>query len=103
MDIELLVIPECPNADGARELIEAALSDLCIHDVAIRTTVLATPQEASARGFAGSPTILLDGRDPFPTRDAQAGLACRVYSTSQGLRGVPELREMRQALKEALA
>ena len=99
MDVELLVIAHCPNADAARSLVEAALAQVGLPDVPVRMTIIDSEQEALRRGFAGSPTILLDGVDPFSGSGTGTGLTCRVYKTSTGLKGVPEPSELSEALK----
>lgn len=103
MDIELLVIPDCPRADAARAQIHAALSDLCMHEATVRTTTVETLETAAQHGFSGSPTILVEGRDPFVDAETSPALACRVYRTDGGLSGIPALRDVRRALKEAAA
>ncbi|MER7070625.1 MULTISPECIES: hypothetical protein [Intrasporangiaceae] len=102
MDIELLVIPDCPHAAAAAELITAALADTRVK-ATITRTIIDSQDEAEERGFTGSPTILLNGVDPFAPPDAPVALSCRLYSTPDGLRGVPALRDLRQALKQVAA
>lgn len=103
MEIELLVIPDCPNEAEASEAIATALADTYVRGAVVRRTVVSTEQEAATRGFTGSPSILINGRDPFERVGAPTGLACRVYPTPDGPRGVPSLRDLRRALKEAAA
>jgi glutaredoxin len=103
MDIELLVLPDCPHAEAARAQIETALVDLCMQEASVRTTTVESMETAAQRGFSGSPTILIDGRDPFTHAETSPALACRVYRTPDGLSGVPGLRDVRRALKEAAA
>jgi hypothetical protein len=55
-------------------------------------------EEALRLGFRGSPTILLDGQDPFADQDAPVGLACRLYATEGGLQGAPTIDQLRAAL-----
>lgn len=101
MEIELLLVPECPHGDVASDLILTALADLGMTTATtVTTTVVTTEQEAAQRGFVGSPSILLNGRDLFPI-DSPPALACRMYATADGLRGLPELRDLRRALKIA--
>ena len=100
MEIELLVIPDCPNEAAAVDLITTALRDTGVRANVART-IISTDDQAQSRAFAGSPTILLNGSDPFPSPGAPVALACRIYPTSEGLRGVPDLRDLRQALKRA--
>lgn len=101
VEIELLVVPECPNEAAAGELIRTVLADLQMTGAAVRTTIIDTEDEARRRGFTGSPTILVNGRDPFASADASTGLACRLYSTLEGPRGVPDVPDLRRALKIA--
>ena len=59
-----------------------------------------TLEEAQRLGFAGSPTVLINGRDPFPS-DGNASLSCRLYATETGLRGVPATEGLLAALHRA--
>ncbi|NNM46960.1 hypothetical protein HJG52_13200 [Knoellia sp. DB2414S] len=102
MDIELLVVSDCPNEAAAAALIATAVADTGVRATITRTTIVSEDQ-AQQRGFIGSPTILLDGVDPFAVPAAAVGLACRLYSTPNGLAGVPGLRDLRQALKRVAA
>lgn len=102
MEIELLVVPDCHNEAAAESLITAAVAETGVNATIARTTI-ATQDEARQRNFVGSPTILLNGHDPFPVGEASVGLACRLYPTAEGLRGVPLLKDLRQALKRAPA
>jgi len=102
VDIELLVVEDCSNEAAAAELITTAVAETRLHATVTRT-IIASHAQAEQRGFAGSPTILLNGSDPFGRPDAPPALSCRVYSTPDGLRGVPGLRELRQALKRVMA
>ena len=54
--------------------------------------------EAVALGFRGSPTVLIDGVDPFAEAAAPAGLACRIYRTDQGPEDAPSVEQLRKAL-----
>ncbi|GAA1739884.1 hypothetical protein GCM10009809_39250 [Isoptericola hypogeus] len=89
MKVELLVVDECPNEARARAALDRALDRAGIHAV-VSTTVVADDAQALARGFVGSPSFHVDGRDVFPVPTARPGVACRVYSTADGLRGVPD-------------
>lgn len=57
-----------------------------------------TPDEAERLGFAGSPTVLVDGVDPFATGPAPSGLACRLYATPEGPQGSPTYEQLREVL-----
>jgi hypothetical protein len=49
-------------------------------------------------GFTGSPTIWLDGTDPFASPNAVPALACRVYASPDGLAGSPAVDRLVHAL-----
>lgn len=100
MRIELLVVADCPNEDAAADLIRAAVAETGVHADVTRT-IITSQEQAHERAFVGSPTILLDGSDPFAPTEAPIALACRLYTTPDGLRGVPALRDLRQALERA--
>ena len=51
--------------------------------------------------FRGSPTLLIDGVDPFADLDAPIGLSCRLYKTEHGYSGAPTLDQLRAVLDEA--
>lgn len=57
-----------------------------------------TAKDAARLGFVGSPTMLVDGIDPFATGDAATGLACRLYATDEGPRGAPTEAALRAAI-----
>lgn len=101
MDVELLVVPDCSNGEHAAVLLRAALDDVGLGTVRFRTTIIATLDEAQRRQFIGSPTILINGDDPFLTPGAQPAIACRTYPGGTGPVGIPELRDLREALKHA--
>jgi hypothetical protein len=101
VDVQLLVVGDCPNEGPAAMLLRRALDDVDLSAVAFSTRVIGTQQEAEQAGFLGSPTILIDGRDPFPEPGRAPALACRIYRGESGPSGVPALEPLRQALKQA--
>ena len=103
MDIELLVVPDCPNEPVAAALLRRALDDVGLPGAGFSVRTITRADEAERTGFTGSPTILIDGRDPFAEPGRPPGLACRVYRTPDGLAGVPGLDALRQALADAAA
>ena len=100
MDVELLVVPDCPNEAVAYDLTRAALADLGVV-ASVSTTVIESDEHAQARGFTGSPMFLVNGRDPFAEPGAAVGVACRVYRTPAGVAGVPAPEQLREALRDA--
>jgi hypothetical protein len=102
VNIELLLVPNCPHQVAAAELVATAVADTGVR-ATISQTIIATEELARERDFSGSPTILLNGVDPFASPQAPVALACRFYFTAEGLRPVPGLVELRQALKRVAA
>ena len=103
MDVELLVIPDCPNEAPAAALLRTALDDVVLVRIPVTKVVIDSPEHAERRGFIGSPTILIDGDDPFAEPGQPAAVACRVYRNTTGPGGIPEPRRLQQALKRAAA
>lgn len=54
---------------------------------------------ANGLGFIGSPTILVDGVDPFANAQAVPSLSCRLYPTDLGLQGAPTVESIVEALR----
>lgn len=102
VDIELLVKPDCPNDASAAELITNAVADTRMK-ATITHTIIASQAQSRQRGFTGSPSIPLNGLDPFVRPDAPPALSCRLYTTPDGLRGIPALRDLRQAIERVAA
>lgn len=101
MDVELLVICDCPNEGPAAVQLRRALDDVGLFNTRFRTTVVGTMAQAKERGFVGSPSIFIDGQDAFPAPGAHPAVACRRYTTDTDAVGLPPLRPLRQALKQA--
>ncbi|WP_447948831.1 hypothetical protein [Microbacterium aurum] len=100
MKVELLHIVDCPNTDIAETNARAALDALGLGGVPVELVTIRTEAEAAHTQFGGSPTILLDGVDLFPTTPARS-LACRVYATGSGYAGAPTQEQIEAALRGA--
>jgi len=103
VDVELLVLRDCPREAAARTLLRTALDDIGLPGLQFATTVVDSDEVAELRGFVGSPTILINGADPFADASRAPALACRIYPGPGGFVGVPDLRDLRQALKRGAA
>ena len=99
MRIELLHIDGCPNTARAQERLEAALNALGHGDLPVNLRLLESASEIAGTGFAGSPTITVNGADIFPAGAPAGDLACRIYATPDGLAGLPTLNQITAALK----
>jgi hypothetical protein len=100
VNVDVLVIPDCPHRAAAEAFVRSALDDLGLRSVPVRVTVVETQEDAERLRLAGSPTILVDGWDPFAPPGAEPTLACRIYRDGDAL---PDARELRQALKRVAA
>jgi hypothetical protein len=69
--------------------------------LSVRTTVLTSQERVQGRGFVGSPTILINGVDPFGAAGQSPAYSCRVSATPAGLSGVPPLGDVISALTVA--
>jgi hypothetical protein len=98
VDIEVRFVEGCPHLPVIRERLARALESVGRPDVEVRLQAVHTAQEAAKLGFTGSPTILIDGCDPFPQHHAVAALSCRLYPTAQGTAGSPSVEQLTAAL-----
>ncbi|NQU37829.1 MAG: thioredoxin family protein [Actinobacteria bacterium] len=95
--IELRYFESCPNwkvAEG--RLKEAMLAEGVAEPITY--TKVESFEDAERIQFIGSPSILIDGLDPFGPPDAEPGLACRVFATKNGPQGSPTVEELRAVL-----
>lgn len=96
--IELLFFDGCPHyrrvwSDLLDVVAEARL------DVAVRPIEIRDPEQAAALSFAGSPTVLVEGRD-LEDRCGPGVMACRVYRENGNL-GWPGRDLLRRRLEAA--
>lgn len=96
MNVTLQYFDGCPSWRTVDERLRALADEL---DLRIGYQLVDSPEEAEAVGFLGSPTILIDGHDPFAGAEDQPGLACRVYETPEGRAGSPTIEQLRAALR----
>jgi hypothetical protein len=98
VDIEGRSVEDCPNLPVIRQRLAHALTAVGRGDVAVRLRAVRTDEESDEPGLTGSPTILIDGRDPMPEPHAVAALACRLYRTASGASGSPSVVQLTAAL-----
>jgi hypothetical protein len=98
IDIELLLIPDCPNGSTAQELLRSSLRDAGLVSTPVRVSVIDSQRAAEQRGFVGSPTILINGVDPFAEAGRPPALASRVYPNPSGASGLPPTDQLRAAI-----
>jgi hypothetical protein len=88
VDVTVLYFAGCPTWQTALERVHMAADSAGI-SVSVSVQKVATHQDAEQLGFTGSPTIWLDGTDPFARPDATPAMACLVYATEFELAGSP--------------
>ena len=97
--VELLYFDGCPSHERflprLRELVAGAGIP---GEVQLRR--VESPEAAVAERFLGSPTVRVNGIDVEPGADSRSdfGLKCRLYSTPDGLQGMPRAEWVVNAL-----
>ena len=99
MRITIQYFEGCPHWKLADERVRTVLRAGRRHDVDVEYELIDSPEMAEQAGFHGSPTVLIDGRDPFMTGDEPVGLTCRVFRTERGRKGAPSEDQLRAALR----
>ncbi len=98
MKLEILQVPDCPNVVLLEERIAQAVAGEKL-DLTITHRVLDDPESAADAGMTGSPTLLLDGEDPFANPGLTPSVSCRLYpGESGGVDGAPSTAALRAAL-----
>ncbi len=99
MRISLLHVEDCPSVAAAATRLAEALRRTGHPDVPVELVLVESDVQARLLPWSGSPTILVDGVDPFAPEDATpVGLTCRVYRTADGHSGAPSLDDLVEAL-----
>ena len=84
-DIEVQYVADCPNLALLLERLEAVTCGRV--NVRLREV---DPDARLPEGFGGSPTLLIDGQNPYGRADPGAGVTCNLR--------VPSVAELKAAL-----
>jgi hypothetical protein len=100
MRVEVMYFDGCPSYRAGewilREVLVREEDEADVELVAVNTD-----QETQRLRFPGSPTIRMGCEDLFPVPDrAGYALGCRMYATSEGLKGSPTAKMVGAALEE---
>lgn len=97
MKLELLHVTDCPNVRPMLDRLAEAT------DLPVATREVTTEAEAARSGMNGSPTLLIDGIDPFASADQGAsGISCRLYHDQERrIVPAPSVDQLRDAIAEA--
>lgn len=98
MDVTLLYFDDCPSWETTDRRLRALADEF---DLDLTHQKVETPEAAEEWGFRGSPTVLVDGRDPFADDGDPIGLSCRIYRTPEGPAGSPTTEQLRSVLAAA--
>jgi hypothetical protein len=95
MRLEVLHVRDCPNLMPMLERLAE------VTDLPVATHEIDTTEEAVARGMAGSPTLLVNGVDPFADAEAcECGVSCRLYRDEEGrMMPVPSAAQLHSAIR----
>ena len=97
MELTILEVAGCPHAALLEERLAAALAGG--PPAVIIRRVITDPGEAARAGLHGSPTVLVDGSDPFAAPGQPASMSCRLYDNGAGrLEGAPSVGRLREAI-----
>jgi len=98
MELTLLTIPGCPH----REVLEQRLAQaLAGRAATIARHEVNDAAQAQRFGLRGSPTLLINGTDPFAAPGEPTGVWCRLYRLPDGrIDGAPSVDQLRAALNE---
>jgi hypothetical protein len=96
--VVLLYFDGCPNWVQTAQRLREALVLVGRSGVVVEQRKIETSEEAVRARFLGSPTILIDGQDPFDPRGTGFGLTCRIYETPDGMQGSPTIEQLVDAL-----
>ncbi len=98
MELVILQVPDCPNA----AVLESRLVPLLAArpDIVLTRHVVTGQAEAERLGMTGSPTLLVDGADPFARPGQPPSISCRLYRDEHGRPSpVPAPSQLRAALR----
>jgi hypothetical protein len=99
MKITIQYFDGCPHWKVADRRLANVLQGLDRERFTLEYQLIESPEMAEQVGFHGSPTILIDGRDPFATGAEPIGMSCRVFRTELGAQGAPTEAQLRDVLE----
>jgi hypothetical protein len=97
LTLEVLHVPDCPNLPPMLERLRE------VTDTPVTTREVGTDADATALGMTGSPTLLINGADPFAEPGGRAsGMSCRLYRDEHSRSvAVPSVAQLRDAITAA--
>lgn len=99
LHVTVLYLLDCPSWRTMLERVSAAAAQAGI-PIDLSTHAVETDVDATRTGFAGSPTILIGGRDPFSRPGLTSALSCRLYPTPDGPAGCPTVDQLVEVMSQ---
>jgi len=100
MHLTVLAVPDCPNVPVLDDRLAAVLGGRA--GVSVSHELISNERDAASWGMHGSPTLLIDGVDPFGQPGQPTGMSCRLYRDDDGqATGAPSVGQLRQAIERS--
>ena len=90
MKIELLYFDGCPSWKTGLKNLQSALEE----------EGLIANEQAGQLKFLGSPSFRVDSQELWPEERETYALSCRVFPSSEGIKGFPTVAMLRGQLKQ---
>jgi hypothetical protein len=100
--IDVLTVSGCPHRWLAMTRVWEAIHRIGV-DAVVAERMIDDAGVAAVVGMAGSPTILLDGRDLFAPTPSEPSISCRLYRTESRVEGAPSVNSLIDALTSRTA
>ena len=97
--LQVLHVPGCPSA----RVLTSRLGRLLANrpDIVVEHRVICDERDAAGWGMTGSPTLLIDGVDPFAVPGRLPSISCRLYAGETGPpAGAPSMAQLRRVLAD---
>jgi hypothetical protein len=98
MHLTVLAVPGCPNTPVLEDRLAAVLEGRA--GVSVSYQLISDEADAARWGMHGSPTLLIDGVDPFAEPGQPPSMSCRLYRDDDGqATGAPSTGQLRQVIE----
>jgi hypothetical protein len=100
MHLTVLAVPDCPHAPVLKDRLATVVDGRA--DVSVSHEVISNERDAASWGMHGSPTLLIDGVDPFAVPGQPPSVSCRLYRDDDGqATGAPSVGQLRQVIERS--